>query len=243
MRQVPQYAVIGRGRMAMHVCHYFDELGLSYRRWNRAHNTSAELSKILENSTHALLLISDGAINDFILEHRLNQYSHVQKIHFSGSLISPLAFSAHPLQTFADENYTLDEYEALPFIIEENGPSFEALLPGLKNPHYRISPSDKPYYHAICVMANNFTTILWQKFFREMTARFEIKEKDLLPILNQTFKNIAKNPKTALTGPIPRKDTATLNRNLSTLKNDDFHQIFKAFVENYFPEIQDEIHS
>ena len=64
------------------------------------------------------------------------------------------------------------------------------------------------------------------------------RKEDLLPFLNQTFQNIAKNPSTALTGPIPRKDTLTLKRNLSALEGDDFHPIFKAFIEKYFPEIQ-----
>lgn len=245
MRQVPRYALIGRGRMAKHMCHYFDGLGLLYQTWCRAEHSPEELSDILSQSTHVLLLISDNAIHDFIEQYQLNmpQYAHLIKIHFSGSLISPLAYSAHPLQTFAHECYSLSEYEALPFIIQEDGPSFEELLPGLRNPHYRISSSDKPYYHAMCMKANNFTTILWQKFFGEMAERFHIPQKDLLPFLKQTFQNIEKDPSTALTGPIPRKDTQTLKRNLLALEGDDFQPIFKAFIETYFPEIQNEIHS
>jgi predicted short-subunit dehydrogenase-like oxidoreductase (DUF2520 family) len=245
MRQVPRFAVIGNGRMAKHMAYYFDALHVSYQSWARRTHTPSQLADILEQSTHVLLLISDNAIDSFIQECELSspQYSSLIKIHFSGSLVSPFAYSAHPLQSFADELYSLSEYEAIPFVLDENSPDFKALLPGLKNPHYRIISSDRAYYHAMCVMANNFSTILWQKFFLEMTGRFNINQKDLLPFLNQSFRNLAKDPAAALTGPIPRNDTLTLQRNLAALKRDDFYPIYKAFFEKYFPEASDEIHS
>ncbi len=240
MRQVPRYAVIGNGRMAKHICHYFDELKLPYQNWNRANHSPKKLAEILALSTHVLLLISDGSIADFIQQHHLitPEYTHLKIIHFSGALSVPGVYSTHPLQTFAVEFYSLPEYEAIPFIMEESDETFEKLLPGLKNPHYAIKSTDKAYYHAMCVMANNFSTILWQKFFKEMSSRFYINEKDLLPFLNQSFRNLAKNPDTALTGPIPRKDSVTLKRNLSALEKDDFYFIFRAFVEKFFPEIK-----
>lgn len=244
MRQVPRYAVIGNGRMAQHICHYFDALGLAYENWSRSQQHPSELSTILEKSTHILILITDSQIEPFITEYLGDaQYASLIKIHFSGSLASQMAYSAHPLQTFSGEHYNLAEYEAVPFILEKNSPNFEILLPGLKNPHYRISANDKAYYHALCVMSGNFTTLLWQKFFQEMERRFQIPHENLIPYLHKITQNLSKNSKSALTGPIARKDKATLSRNLSAFYQDDFQPIFKAFVETFVPEMKDEIHS
>ncbi len=244
MRQVPFYAIIGNGRIARHMCRYFDALGLVYSSWARAHNDFSELDQLLCQATHALILIKDSAIDHFIAEHIHGKpdYSHIRLIHFSGSLTSKYAYSAHPLQTFAKQLYELDVYQKIPFMVDEHAPAFKELLPGLTNPHYRIATADKPYYHALCVMANNFTTLLWQKFYNEMQTKFNCKPKDMLPFLTQTFINLMNEPATSLTGPIARQDLTTLTKNLTALKDDRFHTIFKAFVETFTVETTDETH-
>ena len=35
MRQVPRYLIIGNGRMAQYICHYFSALNLSFHQWSR----------------------------------------------------------------------------------------------------------------------------------------------------------------------------------------------------------------
>lgn len=233
MRQVPHYAIIGNGRVANHMSHYFDELMIPYQRWYRSAHNHAELNSILTRATHVLVLISDKAIEGFIQRHVL-RHQHLTVIHCSGCLSVDHAFAAHPLQTFKqDTTYALSDYQQIPFIIDEHAPAFSKLLPGLNNPHYRIKAQDKAYYHALCVLANNFTTLLWQKFSQEMGSRFGIANEHLIPFIECTFQNIQADPSAALTGPIARKDWQTLSQDLKALQGDPFHPIFASFVNQF----------
>ena len=117
--------------------------------------------------------------------------------------------------------------------MDKETPPFSQLLPGLNNPCYQIDPSEKTYYHAMCVIANNFTTLLWEKFFREMSERFSMNKDHLIPFLEKTFDNLSRYPAMKLTGPLARGDTKSLERDLDSLTEDSFYSIFKSFMTTY----------
>lgn len=71
MRQVPRYIMIGNGRLAAHFRHYFDGLGIQYTQWSRT-NTQDNLDQQLKHATHALVLISDTHIHDFVHHRQFN---------------------------------------------------------------------------------------------------------------------------------------------------------------------------
>lgn len=238
MRQVPHYLIIGNGRIAKHICFYFQTLNLSFRTWARSTSPVEILSLELLQATHVIFLIKDEAIDAFIKDHIVHHSNKAVLIHFSGSLISQYAYSAHPLHTFSYDLYPAESYKKIPFIIESNGIEFTELLPGLNNPHYKIESAKKAYYHALCVMANNFTTLLWQKFFSSMSETFNIEREHLIPYLQQTFCNLENNIQNALTGPIARGDKNTLIKNLNALNGDNYFEIFRAFVITHLPEIK-----
>jgi 2-dehydropantoate 2-reductase len=91
----------------------------------------------------------------------------------------------------------------------------------------------KAYYHSLCVMANNFTTLLWQKFFKELSTQCQIPAQAALPFLQQTLLNLQHQHTTALTGPLARNDQVTINQNLQALTGDPFHAVYAAFVQAY----------
>ena len=130
MRQVPHYLIIGNGRLARHFQHYFNLLGLNYSTWQR-HESIDALNESIQNSTHALILITDSEIENFFQIHLKD--SNIIPIHFSGSLVSNHVYGAHPLMTFHHALYTENDYQAIPFIIDEDAPRDEILLPGLPN--------------------------------------------------------------------------------------------------------------
>ncbi|MDE5037904.1 DUF2520 domain-containing protein, partial [Francisella tularensis] len=68
-----------------------------------------------------------------------------------------------------------------------------------------IYKSQKAYYHAMFVLANNVSTLIWQIFYTEMQNRFGINQGYLLPVLETTFKNI-NHKHLARSGPIARGD-------------------------------------
>ena len=237
MRQVPTYLIIGNGRVANHIRHYLQSLSLPYITWSRSKNTIENLNSFLLQVTHVLILINDSSIDAFIENNILSRNVQLKLIHFSGNTISKYAYFAHPLQTFGNKLYSVNHYKKIPFIIESDSLTFSELLPGFENPHYKINRDDKNYYHALCVMANNFTTLLWQKFFSEMRSRFEMKIEHVHPFLDQTFHNIKHDFQDALTGPIARKDKKTLLDDLKALSNDNFFKIFEAFTKTFIKEI------
>src|SRR5262249_53769879 len=125
MRQVPQYLIIGNGRLARHLCHYFSQpdIDLQYRQWHRSLSTE-RLHEWKKSATHILLAISDKAIEPFIDQNL--QDTAALKVHFSGSLVTEKAFGAHPLMTFGADLYPAQRYPSIPFLLDERAPDFSA---------------------------------------------------------------------------------------------------------------------
>lgn len=231
MGQVPEYAVIGDGRMARHFCHYLDLLNISYQQWSRKADPSEnQLPAIIDRCNPILILITDGAIEAFIQARPLLHNKSL--IHFSGSLHTELACNTHPLMTFSHEFYPLSVYQKIPFAIETKKVLSE-LLPGLPNPSFVIPPELKSYYHALCVISGNFAALLWQKFFNELENRFQVSKEIAFPYLEQICLNLQKDSLSALTGPLVRNDEVTIKANLQALEHDSFKEVYQAFVEVY----------
>ena len=132
MGQVPtiSYLMIGNGRLAGHLSHYFDLEKIPHRRWHR--RCGIPLEEVLAGATHVLVLISDDAIEPFIRRH--GQDPALTWIHCSGSLDTDVAVGVHPLMTFAPGHYDLATYRRIPFVCDRQGPPFRKLFPGLSNP-------------------------------------------------------------------------------------------------------------
>lgn len=227
MGQVPTYLFIGNGRLSRHLQHYFDQLRLNHRVWTRG---GPPLSQALQGVTHALLLISDDALLEFLHSH-LELQNHTV-VHFSGSLATPLAWGAHPLMTFSHTLYRPDEYREIHFVIDHQAPDFSTLLPGLPNPHHRLDSELKARYHAECVLSGNFTAMLWSHFFQVMEDKLGLPRQAALPYLRRVAANLQSeaNP---LTGPLVRGDQATVRRNLQALEGDPYQHVYTSFVQAY----------
>lgn len=231
MRQVPKYLIIGSGRMARHFSYYLQLLQLPYQQWSRAHNTPDELKLMAESCTHVLILINDSAIEEFINNHPYLKSKCC--VHFSGCLVTKAAASAHPFMTFSTELYDLDTYSEIPFTLEQEGPDLDVLLPGLPNPSFKIPQQQKPLYHALGVIGNNFTTLLWQKVFQVFQEKLDLPREIAYPMLKRTLMNLMDHPDAALTGPLVRGDEKTIQAHLKALAGDPFYDIYQAFVKTY----------
>jgi predicted short-subunit dehydrogenase-like oxidoreductase (DUF2520 family) len=230
MRQVPHYLIIGNGRVARHFQFYFTKLKISYSSWHRQEPHST-LQQFIKDSSHILLLISDGAIEEFIAKE-LKDNSQIL-IHFSGSLITSSAYGTHPLMTFSDTLYPEDQYKTIPFIIDQDAPAFHELFPALPNAHFRLAKELKGKYHALCVLSGNFSCMLWQKLISSFENEFKFNPEIAQPYLLQQTQNILNNHKTALTGPLVRNDFSTIKNNIAALDSDPFQDVYKSFIECY----------
>ncbi len=232
MGQVPapqRYLIIGNGRTARHFMHYFNREYIPCETWSRS-DSPQELRKRAKISTHALILLSDPAIEPFLTENPF--LASLVCLHFSGSLLTDKAIGAHPLMTFSYDLYDLETYRKIPFIIEK-GTEFQHALPGLKNPHFEIAREDKTRYHALCVLSGNFSILLWEKAFADFETRLGLPRSVLFPYLERVSSNLRAADGSVLTGPLKRGDQVTIQRHLSALENDPFQKVYEAFVDCY----------
>jgi predicted short-subunit dehydrogenase-like oxidoreductase (DUF2520 family) len=230
---MPDLLLIGDGRLARHLASYFGQLGLSYAAWSRrmhAEGSCPELKALVHSRTHALLAISDDAIEPFVSAHP--ELGRTVCVHFSGRLASPLAIGAHPLSSFAGMPYEREFYERIPFVVDRGSPPLASLIPGLPNPSFFIAPEQRSRYHALCVLAGNFTTLLWRKLFFEFDREFGIAREQALLYLESITRGLA-GKGAPLSGPLSRGDEATIQRNLEALKGDPFEEVYRAFVSAY----------
>lgn len=229
MRQVPSYLIIGNGRLAKHLARYFSLLQLPTLKWDRSHSLT-DLPPLIAQASHVIVAISDYAIEEFIKDHLSNDLIH---IHCSGSLITSHAFGAHPLFTFNDKFYDFNTYQSIPFVVDEDAPSFSTLLPGLQNPSVRLSKKMKAKYHALCVLSSNFSCLLWQKLFNSFEKEFNLPSHLAKPLMLQQTQNLYHAHQSALTGPLSRNDHLTIKKNLDSLVDDPFQSVYQSFVDCY----------
>ena len=233
MGQVADILLIGDGRLARHLARYFEQLGLRHAAWSwrmYAARSCPPLEALVRPGTRALLAISDGAIEPFIKAHP--ELEAAVRIHFSGRLATPLAIGAHPLFSFAGTLYECELYERIPFVIDHGAPPLATLIPGLPNPSFFIEPERRSRYHALCVLAGNFTTLLWRKLFFELDRELGIAREQALPYLKSVTHGLA-GKGAPLSGPLSRGDHATIERNLAALAGDPFEEVYRAFLSAY----------
>ena len=222
--------IVGDGRVARHFLHYFNLLGLPVRAWSRRVPAAGPIEALASCRT-VLLLIRDAEIVTFI--DAWPALKGKRLIHCSGSLVTQAAEGAHPLMTFGHDLYDLATYRSVSFILDSGGTPFHQLLPGLPNPSFTIPATDRPYYHALCVMAGNFSTLLWLKLFDELQGRFAIPASAAHPYLAQMTANLLSDASRALTGPLARGDVETIGANLKALEGDPLHGVYAAFARAY----------
>ena len=231
------YGIVGGGRLARHLHHYFGLKGLASLEWSRsqAHKDGSTPETVLSPCPAVLVLVSDDAIVPF-LEANEKLHSKVL-LHCSGSLVTPLAQGLHPLCTFGMELYDRETYETIPFVCEEGPSRFEDLFPALPNPHYTLSAELKPLYHSLCVLAGNFTTVLWDKLFDTFETQLELPREAAQPYLRQVFRTVRHADGSARTGPLTRGDRKTVHANLEALGDDPFQEVYRAVVQAVAPEL------
>lgn len=234
MKKTP-IGIVGSGNMATHFMHYLSMENIPYINWSRSKDQLSPIKK-LERCKKIFLLISDDSIPKFINEYR--DIENRELIHFSGSLTLENILGIHPLMTFSNSLYSLEEYREIPFVGEKGKFTLKELIPDLNNKTYTISKDQKALYHTLCVVGGNFTNIIWQKTFMDFNKELNLPIEILKPYLKQTIKNILNSPFNSLTGPIKREDKKTIKRNIESLKSPIWKKIYKLFNRAYNREIK-----
>lgn len=241
MRQVPtfKYLIIGNGRTAQHMRFYLAHLGHSIEDWHYTTHSSDQLKSLAAWSDRTLILIKDSVMEEFVENFSFLRNS--KTIHFSGALDIPGLANAHPLISFSHDLFDLEFYKRIPFAIFGADPiALTTLLPGLPNPSFIIPKNQKALYHGLCVTSGNFTVLLWQIIGKTFLENLGVTSTQLIPYLESVTSNLKTQWDNALTGPIARRDSKTLLKNYSAIKDTSLKELFEAHVRIAWPEFSSE---
>ncbi len=231
--------LIGSGRLARHLDHYFTKASIPHLAWNEPRKPVPPA--LAKASTHLWVLVSDQALPAVCGALRA-EHPGIPVLHSSAACAIPDAITVHPLMTFGPDLYPLASYQETPLTLfkEElaGAPeilrSLQAVLP---NPVSVISGADRARYHATCVMLSNFSLLLWEAAFRAGGISDLIPVARAEPILNQTLKNFVAHGISSLTGPLVRGDHDTIDTHLRAMGSTPESRLYRAFLD-YFLEFR-----
>ncbi len=225
IQQSKTHLLIGAGRLAFHLNHYFSLVNVKFKTWNRSQGIES-LEDLIAVCDKIWICITDSEIENFLNMHRV-LFQKKQVFHCSGSLVFDSAIGVHPLMTFPkDKLYSLEVYKKIPLIVDQNI-SISEIDVQLSNTIQFMPKELKSLYHALCVVGGNFPQMLAALCEDELN-KMSIKQDWFRNYLTQSIENYVENGKSSLTGPLIRKDRKTIDRNLIALKNTPLEPIYKA---------------
>ncbi|HDQ03125.1 MAG TPA: DUF2520 domain-containing protein [Deltaproteobacteria bacterium] len=133
--------------------------------------------------------------------------------------------SIHPLQSFSSIANAVKNIPGSYFGITATGkakPIAKNIVGDLNGIPLFISDAQKPLYHAAACFASNYLVTLLntvESIYQTLGFKNRQARKAYLPLVYGSLKNIERSgPVKALTGPIARGDTSTIQKHISTIK-------------------------
>lgn len=211
-------ALLGMGRLARTIAPLLEGAGHRVDRWSRGDpQPRAEV---------CLITVSDRAVAELaawlepgpVVLHTSGAHDHeVLRPH------SP-AGSLHPLQTFPGPELGTPPLLNVPAAVagDPEAVLVARSLAGDLGLRPFLVAGDRRLYHAACVLAGNFTTVLLADAARLLaSAGIDPSESPvelLLPLVRASIDNAAEHgPEAAITGPAARGDRATIRAQLDAL--------------------------
>ncbi|MDD2804144.1 MAG: DUF2520 domain-containing protein [Elusimicrobiales bacterium] len=219
------YGIAGNGRASTHLQAYFRLLKIPYKVWSRCGGLAP--AEVLGGCSTVFLLLKDEALAPFIAANPFLKKKTL--IHFSGALSVKGAYAMHPFMPLAARPLTLAQYRALPFALEP-GVSLKRLVPEFSNPVFRVKKAEKAHYHALCVLGANLPVLLWQKAMAGLGRKFGVPPALAQRYFQASLDNFRADPQRALSGPISRRDTATISADVRALGADPYAEVYSLFA-------------
>ncbi len=231
MRTNSSILLIGSGRLAQHLRHWhqLQQEPTQLYVWSRQESFE-QLQSLIQKADLVWLAISDSALIHFYEQHLVSFKKPV--IHFSGALHDSRLISAHPLMSFPQELLPSQVYSQIHFVLC-GAHDLTTALPGFENQFTLIQPEQKPFYHALCVLAGNFPQLIWQETLNEM-RQLKIPDAALEVYIKQISENFIALKEKSLTGPLVRKDLTTIEKNISALNlKPKLKNIYQTFMQEF----------
>lgn len=193
-----------------------------------SNNFTSSIGKFSKYADIVFITVTDDKIEEVVKKIAFNEKTIL--FHCSGVLSSkilnvPLAGSFHPIQSFSK--------------IEKDNP-FKNIVIGIESGNKKvfnigvniakelcstpffIESENKVLYHASCCIASNYLVTLIHSAFsllKKSKIKKDIYFKILMPLIYKTIENIEKvGFEKALTGPISRGDTNTIQKHVEEIE-------------------------
>lgn len=151
--------------------------------------------------------------------------------------------SAHPFNTFPNLTNALEVLEAghnSYLYCEGDETALSTIMPIFEKSGFTtriIDAKSKTLYHAACVFASNYLTVLMDMSLATAQAA-QLDQREFLaacqPIIKATLGNLETQPaETALSGPLARGDMATVNQHIKVLSAEapELAQAYQVFAD------------
>ena len=213
-------SIVGPGRLGRSLAMLLEAAG------HRVHLRGREATEPPFDPDLRLLTVPDPAI----AEVAASLPPGAPVVHCAGSkgldVLAPHARrgSLHPLMSFPGPEVALPSLDGVPAAIDATDEALAAALTTLAEDlgltPVRV-PGDRRLYHAAAVMAGNFATVLLAEAGAVLEAAgVESRQARalLLPLMEASLRQAVADPARGLTGPIPRRDQATLEAHRAALR-------------------------
>jgi len=215
-----------------------------------------QLSDVVKNANLILLTVSDDAIETIATELASCDWQGRAIVHTSGAAgieklqsladASAMVGSLHPAFPFADVESAMEKLAGASFAVEAPDGQLKIWLQdivvALDGQVILIPEGKKALYHAALVIASNYTVTLYaiaQQMLKNLDADSEAIDNALTTLVQATVENIASQGiPDALTGPLSRADTGTIQSHLAAIDDYTLATAYIALARLSFPMLQ-----
>lgn len=204
------------------------------------------LQALVQDSDALFLTVPDGAICSVFQTLRKLEIKGKQICHCSGAMTVAEAFpdigqlgaygySIHPLFPISSKLTSYRELADAFFCMEDTGPHvawWKAQLQSLGASVQIIAGEGKARYHAACAISSNLMCALVQQSIELLqSCGFSPQEalKAMTPLIKSNLAHLMEvGPTAALTGPVERGDTQTVQKHLACFRSEEERELYRA---------------
>lgn len=233
-----RFAIFGTGRVGRNMAAYLRSLGHETTAITRSDATGdpARARVLASEADVVAVAIPDDKLAAWARDWR-GAFEGKPVIHFSGAILVDGMMSYHPLYSFPRGELSPATMRMIALARQEGSPSFADLAPGAPNPEFVVADADRAYYHALAVLSGNFAAFLWNETARGFAGRLAIEPETMLAsYLSGVVERFRESPFDSLTGPVARRDQATVEANLKALQGEPkLASLYRSFLEAAWP--------
>ncbi|MDF1758188.1 MAG: DUF2520 domain-containing protein [Legionellaceae bacterium] len=170
--------------------------------------------------------------------------AHCSGVLSSGSLDSLknkgcMVASVHPMRSFINPMISVKEYPGTYCAIEGDKMALDVLEPlftSIGSKLYAVNHENKALYHAAGVFASNYLLTISKQALdclEEAGVEKDVALPVIVNLMRSTLTNLenTKSPEGALTGPIKRGDSVTINKHLAAFTNEKQRDLYAILAE------------